>query len=350
MIQEKYVALRESAALMLQCAWRQNRARKEYHRRRHTRIEQEKADAQAQIDAEEEEKRRQERINASIKEQKDKRKKLRDEAKIALAVDENIRKNESINESSERRKKKEEENNKKKEIAKREEEGRQARQQRKDDAKTREAERKKSSILAKKAEAASRKAAEAAAEQILKPIKPKETTTKIYEGTWEMPCDLSKEPWCEVTIKVLERHAPYRLRFEGKPRLMWTTEIENSHGDLIDLTRRAKYTVSAEQLQTVLLPAFDSEAMSPVADKKQRTKSGTSTYGGKRSAEAAMMKWAQTGFSPLRERVIQWILRRMRVGVNEKCLVFKLSEEMTEAYQIDMNNKKTKRKRNMRAR
>mgnify|MGYP001411528715 CR=1 FL=1 len=124
-----------------------------------------------------------------------------------------------------------------------------------------------------------------------------------------------------------------------------TKIVENSSGQLLDLTRRAKYTVSAEQLQTVLLPAFDTEVMSPIANRKQRTRSGTSTFGGKRSAESAMMKWAQTGFSPLRERVIQWVLRRMRVGVNEKCLVFKMSEEMTESYQIDVTDKAAAKKR-----
>ena len=61
-------------------------------------------------------------------------------------------------------------------------------------------------------------------------------------------------------------------------------------------------------------------------DYRRRRGRVASTFGGKRSAESAMMKWAQTGFSPLRERVIQWVLRRMRVGVNEKCLVFKMSE------------------------
>ena len=55
-------------------------------------------------------------------------------------------------------------------------------------------------------------------------IKPKETTMKVYSGLWEMPCDLKREPWCEVVIKVLERHNPYRLRFEGKPKLMWYNE------------------------------------------------------------------------------------------------------------------------------
>ena len=183
------------------------------------------------------------------------------------------------------------------------------------------------------------------------PIKPKETTIKVYESTWEMPCELKREPWCEVTIKVLERHNPYRLRFEGRPRLMWTTEVQNEAGEPVDLTRRAKYTVTSAQLQSVLLPAFDVEAMSPVAQRPQKNKSGTATYGGKKSAEAAMMKWAQTGFSPLRARVIQWILRRMRVGISEKCMVLKLSEEMTESYEINAaENKGSKRRRSMVAR
>ena len=99
------------------------------------------------------------------------------------------------------------------------------------------------------------------------------------------------------------------------------------------------------QRQQVLLPAFDTEAMSPVVARRQTTASGTSTYGGRRSAESALFRWAQTGFSPLRDRVIQWILQRMRVGVGSKSLVLKLSEEMTEAYELEPGKRKKKRRR-----
>ena len=81
-----------------------------------------------------------------------------------------------------------------------------------------------------------------------------------------MPCEVKREPWCEVQVKVLERHNPYRLRFEGKVKFMWTTEIGNEEdGTIIDLSRSAKYTVTELQMQKVLLPAFNTEVMSPIA-------------------------------------------------------------------------------------
>ena len=346
LVQAKYEALQESAAIMLQCAWRRKLAYKEYHRRREKRIADELKENEQQLKDKENEKQRQERINKSKKEQEEKRKKMREEARGGLLVDADLRRKKKIQQQKNVREKNEIDNNKKKEIAKREEEGRLFRQQRKEDAKNRDIERRKSTILAKKATDLAKKQALEDAAIVLMPIKPKETTMKVYEAIWEMPCDINTEPWCEIPIKVLERHNPYRLRFEGKVRLMWTTQVENpTTGALLDLSRRAKYTVSAEQLQSVLLPAFDTEVMSPQANRKQRNKSGTAEYGGKKSAEAAMLKWAQTGFSPLRERVIQWILRRMRVGVSEKCLVFKLSEEMTDSYQVNPNDKKKKKRR-----
>ena len=333
---------------MLQCAWRRKLAYKEYHRRREKRITDEAEENRLEILKQEEEKARAERIQKSIAEQEEKRKRMREQANIALGVDNELRKKKNINVNSKKREQKEQENIKQKEIAQREEDGRKARTKRKEDAKKRDAERRKTTILAKKAaELAKKKQLEADAE-VLKPIKPKEKTMKVYDSVWEMPCDLEKEPWCEIPIKVLERHNPYRLRFEGKVKLMWTQQVANSTGGTIDLTRRAKYTVTAEQLQTVLLSAFDAEAMSPQANRVQRNKSGTANFGGKKSAEAAMMKWAQTGFSPLRERVIQWILRRMRVGVGEKCLVLKLSEEMTESYEINPNEQRKKGRRKRR--
>ena len=224
LIQAKYKALEESAAIMLQCAWRGHSARLEFHKRRQARLEQEKEDNRLAIEAAEEEVRRQERINKSKQEQEEKRKQMRKEAKEALDVDDDIRKNNKIDNDTKKRIKKEEEIKKNKDIAKREQDGRDARQKRKDDNKQREADRNKNAILAKKAEAAKKKAAQEAEEQILRPIKPKETTMKVYSGLWEMPCDLKREPWCEVVIKVLERHNPYRLRFEGKPKLMWYNE------------------------------------------------------------------------------------------------------------------------------
>jgi len=330
---------------MLQCAWRRKLAYREYHRRREQRIADEIEEKRIESENIRKEKERQDRINKSKREQEEKRKKMREEAKVALSVDNELRRKKKIETETKERNNKEIENKKKQEIARREEEGRKARLKRKEDAKKREIERRKSSILAKKAiEAAKKKKLEEDL-IVLKPVKPRETTIKVYEAIWEFPCDLKKEPYVEVPIKVLERHNPYRLRFEGKVKLMWSQQVENSSGELIDLSRKAKYTVSADQLQNVLLPAFDTETMSPIADRKQRNKSGTADYGGKRSAEAAMMKWAQTGFSPLRERVIQWILRRMRVGVSEKCLVLKLSEEMSESYEINPGEKRKKGRR-----
>ncbi len=175
--------------------------------------------------------------------------------------------------------------------------------------------------------------------------KRREPTNLVYQGTWEMPCDLKREPWCEVAVRVMERHAPYRLRFDGKPKLMWSDPEQ----DLLDLSRRCKYTVTAQQLSDVLLPAFNMKEMANKAGRTQKTSSLTSTQGGKRSDEAAIFQWAQTGNAPLRNRVIQWILKRMRVGVAElkqtheraeagadsiRRLTFRVTQEVSQSYEI----------------
>lgn len=284
-----------------------------------------------------------------------KAKEARQEAvKKVLEAQKDRRFKDKVEEQERERQRRAEETKKKREAAARDLAGREARQRRREEQEA--AKRKRKADRLKKeyndspegraaAAAAAAAEAEAAASNVPR-VKTTSTeqTRSVYRGVWQMPCDIKKEPWCEVRVKVMERQNPYRLRFEGKVKLMWTTELGNEEdGTVVDLSRSAKYTVTELQLQQVLLPAFDTEVMSPIAARRQTTASGTSTYGGKRSAESAMFRWAQSGFAPLRARVIQWILRRMRVGVGLKSLVLILSEEMTESYAVDRPGKGRKR-------
>lgn len=345
---------------MLQSAWRRKLAYNEFHKLRRQRLNRERlAEEKAARKAEEEAAKQKRIMEAKKRAAKAKTKRL-EEVKKALEAQEHKRFKENVKTREQERQMRAEETRKKRETAARELAGREARQRRREEQeemkRRRRAEKQKQAYAnspeGKRAAAAkaAKEAAElsAASDANRSKSKPKESTYGVYHGVWQMPCDLRREPWCEVHVKVLERRNPYRLRFEGKVKLMWTTEVDNNKdGTLIDLSRSAKYTVTENQLQQVLLPAFDTELMSPIAARRQTTTSGTSTYGGKKSAESAMFKWAQSGFAPLRTRVIQWILRRMRVGVGSKSLVLIMSEEMTESYEVDKSAKGKRRKSNV---
>ncbi len=366
--------LREQAAIILQCAWRQRLARKEFQKRRRRRLHKEEVDRQKREKAEREAQARAEREADAAKRAAAAKEARRKEVQRTLEARAEADRIAAIKKASEERDERAKEKARRREEAERDRKGREDRQRRREEAaarKKRARERERQRAIAEAtglgggeedgagsegsgsagmgstggsrgsgAGAADDGDAGALAEQT------KEETTTVYKGMWEMPCDLKREPWCECRVKVMERRNPYRLRFEARVKLMWTTELADEEtGEALDLTRRAKYTVTHAQLQQVLLPAFDTEAMSPVVARRQTTASGTSTYGGRRSAESALFRWAQTGFSPLRDRVIQWILQRMRVGVGSKSLVLKLSEEMTEAYELEPGKRKKKRRR-----
>lgn len=333
---------------MLQCAWRRKLAYGEFHKLRRQRLNREKlAEEKAAKKAIEAEKKA--RRIKEAKERAEKAKKARQDAvKKVLEAQKDRRFKDNVEEQERERQRRAEETKKKRDAAARDLAGREARQRRREEQEAAKRKRKADRLKKEyadspegKAAAAAAAAAVSAAAESAASNAPKvkavsnEKTQSVYRGVWQMPCDVKKEPWCEVRVKVMERQNPYRLRFEGKVKLMWTTELGSEEdGTVIDLSRSAKYTVTERQLQQVLLPAFDTEVMSPIAARKQTTASGTSTFGGKRSAESAVFKWAQSGFAPLRERVIQWILRRMRVGVGSKSLVLILSEEMTESYAV----------------
>ena len=102
---------------MLQCAWRRKLAYKEYHRRREKRITDEAEENRLEILKQEEEKARAERIQKSIAEQEEKRKRMREQANIALGVDNELRRKKNINTPIQHKSKKVE-NNKTRNIIK----------------------------------------------------------------------------------------------------------------------------------------------------------------------------------------------------------------------------------------
>ena len=155
-----------------------------------------------------------------------------------------------------------------------------------------------------------------------------------------MPCELPDDTWVEVHIRVFERLGKkYSLRFEGKPTIIWSNKKD------YNATRSAKYTIKEKEMQAVLLPAFHFE-QSKSSLKSKKTRSGTSSVGGSSSEEAAMYYWAATEKVPRREKFIHYVLRRMKIGIDQKrnkAVTLVLSKKSTQAYEIPSdNNENTK--------
>ena len=152
-----------------------------------------------------------------------------------------------------------------------------------------------------------------------------------------MPCDLPEDTWVEVHVRVFERLGKkYSLRFEARPTIIWSNKRD------YNASRSAKYTIKEKEMQAVLLPAFHFEE-SKSNLKSKTTKSGTSSIGGKASEEAAMYYWAATEKVPRREKFIQYVLRRMKIGINaakNNAVTLVLMKKSTQAYEIPSDENK----------
>jgi hypothetical protein len=340
--------LREQAAIMLQCAWRRKLAYKKYHALRHERMEQIRIEEEKQMEEgqraaaeaariaeelrlkeEEENRETDEQREAREKREEEEREKRRQEvidAKKAhkeavqarkREVDGRVRRERakinSITKQAEEEEKKKAEDE---QLARDREERRQKRKER--DRRREEARKNKKENLYPNAPHLNLNDSQRSFSA---------PTEEVYRGVWEMPCDLPDDTWVEVSVRVFERFGPYRLRFEGRPKIIWSNkkDYNNLHS--------AKYTIHEEEMSKVLLPAFHKDNQ---AQKKKMTKSLTSTAGGKKSDEMAMQMWAKTGKAPRRMQFIHFALKRMRVGIRKKnkAVKFVLQKKSSESYEV----------------
>lgn len=345
--EERDEKLREQAALMIQCAWRQKRARKKFHKLREDRLEQERiaeeerqsAAEKAAIEAariaeelrlkeEEENKETDEQREArEAKEEAERLQRIQDiqDAKeahaAAVAKKEREKKNndrierEKINKIKREEEAKALQEKEQKQLQEDRERKRKEREERRAQREEDKKERKSNSLYPNMHLNESTRSLSA-------------PTNEVYSGVWEMPCDLPDDTWVEVHIRVFERFGPYRLRFEGRPKIIWSNKKD------YNALHSAKYTIHEEEMSKVLLPAFHLDQKK--ARTKKMTKSGTSSVGGVQSDEAAMQQWAATGKAPRRGQFVQFALKRMRIGISKKnkAVKFVLKKEGTQAYEV----------------
>ena len=357
--QERDDLMREQAAIMLQCAWRQKLARKKFHELREERLEQDrikeeeektKAELLAQKMAEEAERLRleEEEKNKETDEEREERLKREEEEKQKRIQEVKDAKKAAI----ERKKKHDRDvatqlREEKMKLKKQKEDADNARKKEVEDKqRIEDAERRKRDRIRRDTMRQEEIRKRLALNESMGSLLNRSTkgfsrpTKEVYNGKWEMPCELPDDTWVEVHIRVFERLGKkYSLRFEGKPTIIWSNKKD------YNATRSAKYTIKDKEMQAVLLPAFHFE-QSKSSLKSKKTRSGTSSVGGSSSEEAAMYYWAATEKVPRREKFIRYVLRRMKIGIDQKrnkAVTLVLSKKNTQAYEIPSdNNENTK--------
>eukprot|EP00944_MAST-04C_sp_MAST-4C-sp1_P009299 g9299.t1 len=348
--------MREQAAIMLQCAWRQKLARNKFHELRQERLEldrkreeeersaaelaaQKAAEEAERLRLEEEERNREtdEQREARLKREEEEKERRKQEVLDAKKAAEETKKKHDRKIAAQRREEKMKLKKMQEDIenAKRQEA---ADKKRKEDAEKRR--RARIQRETKRQEEIKRRLAldESMGSLLNKSTKNFSRPTKeVYNGKWEMPCDLPEDTWVEVHVRVFERLGKkYSLRFEARPTIIWSNKRD------YNASRSAKYTIKEKEMQAVLLPAFHFEE-SKSNLKSKTTKSGTSSIGGKTSEEAAMYIWAATEKVPRREKFIHYVLRRMKIGINaakNNAVTLVLMKKGTQAYEIPSDENK----------
>ena len=123
-------------------------------------------------------------------------------------------------------------------------------------------------------------------------------TKEVYNGKWEMPCDLPEDTWVEVHVRVFERLGrKYGHRFEARPVIIWVIKGIITHQDPLNIPLRKRNASST-------LASFSfQESKSSLKSKLQKW---NFLNWWKEQRGSRMYYWAATEKVPRREKFIQY--------------------------------------------